>query len=160
MINNATRTHHARGPSLVVLFFLAVSCRSAPAQESIDAVAARAYAEGRGREIEFTDAALAMLACATTPDQRSVIAAGATPDHAEIAAAGGAGMRVADYRTLVVRVDSVLRGSRELDVRVRHLDSLRVQLTVLRARMNAHQSPQPFSTQVPQSRSSQCIEHR
>ena len=103
---------------------------------------------------------ITMLACATTQDQRSVIAAGASPDHAEIAAAGGVGMRVADYRALVVRVDSVLRGSRELDVRTRHLDSLRVQLTVLRTHMNARQSSQPASTQNPQSRSRQCNERR
>lgn len=145
---------------MVVLLTLIMSCRPAPAQGRIDAVAARAYAEGRGHEIDFTNTALAMLACATTQDQRSVIAAGASPDHAEIAAAGGVGMRVADYRALVVRVDSVLRGSRELDAGTRHLDSLRVQLTVLRTRMNARQSPQPASAQTPQSRSRQCNEHR
>jgi hypothetical protein len=160
VINSATRTRRARGPALLAVLSLVLSCRSAPAQARIDAVAARAYAEGRGREIEFTDAALAMLACATTEDQRSVIAAGASPDHAEIAAAGGVGMRVADYRALVVRVDSVLRGSRELDVRTQHLDSLRVQLTVLRTRMNAGQSPQLASTQNPQSRSRPCYERR
>jgi hypothetical protein len=145
---------------LVALLCLIVSCRSAPAQGRIDAGDARAYAAGRRHEIEFTNSALAMLACATTPDQRSVIVAGATPGQAEIAAAGGAGMRVADYRTLVVRVDSVLRGSRELDLRTQHLDSLRVQLTVLRTRMNARQSPQPTSTHDPQPRSRQCNEHR
>lgn len=141
---------------MIALLFLVATCQSAPAQGRIAAAAARTYAEGRGHEIEFTEAALAMLACATTRDQRSVIAAGASPDHAEIAAAGGVGMRVADYRTLVARVDSVLRGSRELDTRNRRLDSLRVQLTVLRARLNARQSPQPPSSQTPPSRSRQC----
>lgn len=137
-----------------------MSCSAAPVQERIDTVAARAYAEGRGHEIEFTKAALAMLACATTPDQRSVIAAGASPDNAEIAAAGGVKMRVADYRSLVDRVDSALRVSRELDDRTRPLDSLRVQLTVLRTRMNARQSSQPASTQNPPDRSTPCSEHR
>jgi hypothetical protein len=160
VINNAARTHRARGPSLVALLTLAVSCRSAPAQEPIDSVAGRAYAEGRGHEIGMTEAALAMLACATTPDQQSVIAAGASPEHAEITAAGGMGMRVADYRKLVTRTDSVLRGSRDLDIRNRHLDSLRVQLTVLRARLNARQSSPPISPQTPQSRSTQCTERR
>jgi hypothetical protein len=160
VINNATPRHHARGPFLLVLLSLVLSCRAAPAQERIDGVVARTYAEGRGHEIEFTNAALALLACATTRDQRSVIAAGSSPDHAEIAAAGGVGMRVAEYRSLVVRVDSVLRASRELDDRTRRLDSLRVHLTVLRARMNARQSPEPASAQATQSRSRPCTENR
>lgn len=142
-----------------MLLSLVVSCRAAPAQERIDAAAARAYAEGRGHEIEFVNTALAMLACATTPEQRSVIAAGASSHHAEIEAARGVAMRVADYRALVVRVDSVLRGSRELDDHTRPLDSLRVQLTVLRTRLNGRQSSQP-STQSPQARSAPCSEPR
>ena len=160
MINNATRTKHARALSLVVLLSLVLSCRPTPAQERIDTAGARTYTEGRGHEIEFTKAALAMLACATTPDQRSVIAAGASPHHAEIEAARGVAMRVADYRSLVDRVDSVLRVSRELDDHTRPLDSLRVQLTVLRTRMNGRESSQRTSTQNPQVRSTRCNEHR
>lgn len=156
MINNAAPSRLARGPVLAALLSLAVSCRAAPAQEAIDGVAAQAYAEGRGREIEFTDAALALLACAATQAQHSVIAAGASTDHAEVAAADRIGMRVAEYRVLVVRVDSVLRGSRALDVRTRHLDSLRVQLAVLRTRMNAHTSTPPAFTQTPHTRSKSC----
>ncbi len=135
-----------------------MSCSAAPAQEPFDTAAARAYTEGRRHEIEFTNAALALLACATTPDQRSVIAAGASSHHAEVEAARGVAMRVADYRSLVDRVDSVLRVSRELDDHTRPLDSLRVQLTVLRTRLNGRQSSQS-STQNP-DRSAPCSEHR
>src|SRR5882757_9202870 len=98
----------------MTLLSLVLSCQSAPAQTNIAAGDARTYAEGRRHEIEFTNSALAMLACATTADQRSVIVVGASADHAEVAAAAGVGLRVADYRTLVVRVDSVLRGSQQL----------------------------------------------
>jgi hypothetical protein len=156
VINNATRGRHPRALSLATVLSLVLTCRSASAQVSIVTNDARTYAEGRRHEIEFTNAALAMLVCARTPDQRSVIVAGASSEHAEVAAAAGVGLRVADYRALVVRVDSTLRAARDLDARARRLDSLRVQLTVLRTRMNARQSQQLDSTHTTQPRSTAC----
>jgi hypothetical protein len=156
--NNAPRKRRKRGPSLAALFSLVLSCRPATAQ-GMDEAAARAYADGRAHEIEFTSSALAMLACATTEDQRRVILNGASGQQSEIAGAAVVSMRVADYRGLTSRVDSVLRGSRELDARTQHLDSLRVQLAVLRARMNARQSPQPASSRDQSPRSPECIAH-
>jgi hypothetical protein len=76
-----------------------------------------------------------------------VLSAGAAADHVEQEGAATAGMRVAEYRLLVARVDTLLRLSLSLsgpDTSVRlagsamhRLDSLRVELTVLRARVNA-----------------------
>lgn len=107
----------------------------------------RAYATGRRREIELTGTALQMLSRTGNAAQRAVLSAGAAADHVEQEGAATAGMRVAEYRLLVARVDTLLRLSLSLsgpDTSVRlagsamhRLDSLRVELTVLRARVNA-----------------------
>jgi hypothetical protein len=154
VINIAPCRRRARVGDAILLAILMFSCREAPAQGTIDASTARSYSAGRSQEIDFISAALGMLACAKTADQRRVVLAGATPEHGEIAAAAVLAMRVADYRALVRRVDSVLRVSRDLDSRTRRLDSLRVELTVLQTRMSAGGASLPAPTLAGQSSSS------
>lgn len=128
--------------------------RTAP-RSSLTAGELRSYTEGRRREIELTGAALALLSCTSNPDQRTVLIAGAAPDHAEGDAAVRAGLGVADYRRLVAHVDSILRAvSDQPDSQTRRLDSLRVELAVLRARIGAEQS------QLSQPGSSKCDVHQ
>jgi hypothetical protein len=105
----------------------------------------RAYLVGRRREIDLTNAALVLLPCAVTPEQRAVLEAGATTDGVEPDAAAKAGLALASYRRLTGRVDSALVpsvGGRDsathlTDPLFAALDSLRVRLVVLRARVNA-----------------------
>jgi hypothetical protein len=132
---------------------LVVPGASVPAQAQVSGQDAISYADGRREEIRFTDAALAMLACASSRDQRAVLAAGASPDHAERTAAARVGLKTTAYHALVMRVDSALRQSSELDATTRRLDSLRVRLAVLRARMNAELSP---SVDTSHSRRTPC----
>ena len=110
----------------------------------LHAIDARTYRAGRQREIELTNAALALLPCVETPEQRSVLGAGAAPDHVETDAAARAGLSLAAYRRLVAWVDSILKkDSNGVDPDERRLDSLRVTLTVLRTRVSAEQARQP-----------------
>ena len=105
-----------------------------------------AYESGRRRELDLTVAALSLIACASTANEHAVAVAAAATDHIETEGARVAAMRLSDYRALVARVDSQL----VLDARSRvpnltprlahHLDSLRVALVVMRARVAAMSS--------------------
>ncbi|HEX7939130.1 MAG TPA: hypothetical protein VF483_09085 [Gemmatimonadaceae bacterium] len=153
MLKNVKRSRRWRVSAMLTALALVAPPVSALAQARVTRRDADHYADGRGEEIRFTGAALAMMACATSRDQLAVLVAGASPDHAERAAAARVGMRVVDYRALVARVDSTLRQSSELDATTRRLDSLRVRLTVLRTRVSAELSP---SVDSAHSRRSAC----
>lgn len=159
----------------VVLAVAVAACRageSVPAERPKMAVAAQpvsaeelaAYEAGRRQEINLTAAALALLDCANSAEQQTVLAGAGATDRIERDAAADGGMRVSDYHRLVSRVDSVLQrqtsapgaaGPRIQVPQARRLDSLRVQLMVLRTRVAAEVS-QPFHTR----RSAvSCVQH-
>lgn len=102
------------------------------------------YEAGRSRELTLTLAAISLIACAPSAEQRAIAAYAAEPDHIQAEAAHFAGLRVAEYRVLIAQVDSQLirlpqgEAIRGLTVSAsRRLDSLRVALLVARARVNA-----------------------
>jgi hypothetical protein len=132
---------------IAAAFLMAAGCsaRAALAQSPVSR-----YETGRRRELELTAAALGLIVCAPSADQRSVAAGAAASDHIESDAAREADLRVSDYRLLVSRVDSQLLATpphppvRDLTPALaRRLDSLRVALVVARARLST-EARQPF----------------
>jgi hypothetical protein len=111
-----------------------------------------AYQRGKTREIALATTALAVMRRTRDPNARVIVAAGTGEAQLEIAGAEAAGIPVSRYRQLVVEVDSLLaEGDGQVGggpaaamatIRTRaawapRLDSLRVQLTVLRSRLAA-----------------------
>lgn len=114
-----------------------------------------AYGSGLERELALTGAAVVALRRARDPNERAVLAAGADPVRIGLEGARAAGLTADRYRRLVGEVDSILLGlagadparavGRLLSARAKsrfatiapRLDSLRVALVVLRARVAA-----------------------
>lgn len=97
-----------------------------------------AYERGVRREIRLTEAALRLLECAPSPEQRAAVRLLSGSGQIVSGGARAAGLDSVPYGLLVSRVDSELRergraGAFSLDAG--RLDSLRVRLVVLRTRL-------------------------
>ncbi len=109
-----------------------------------------AYERGVRREIGLTEAALRLLECAPSTEQRSAVAILSSSGQILSAGARAAGLDSVPYGLLVARVDSELRvrGGRGLFAGdAGRLDSLRVRLVVLRTR-HASEAAQSFDGRV------------
>ena len=115
------------------------------------------YGTGVEREAALTRAALTAMRRTGDPNERAVLAAGAEPGRTSLDGARAAGVPLARYRQVVAAVDSLLveretreRAGREVGAAplsaqtesnsiwaVPRLDSLRVELVVLRSRLAA-----------------------